>query len=56
MIVRFSRSAAEAAALADANNYQVSGDLLNEDIEKLKELGSFQALVDYHNDKQKENE
>ena len=54
--MRFSRSAAEAAALADVNNYQVSGDLLNEDIEKLKELGSFQALVDYHNDKQKENE
>ena len=54
MIVSFSRSAAEATALADANNYQISEDLLSEDIRKLNELGSFQALVDYHNDKQKE--
>ena len=53
MIVSFSRSAAEATALADANNYQISEDLLSEDIRKLNELGSFQALVDYHNDKQK---
>ena len=55
MIVNFSRSAAGADALAEANNYQISEDLLNKDIDKLKELGgSLQALVDYHNDKQKE--
>ena len=55
MVVNFSRSAAGADALAEANNYQISEDLLNKDIDKLKELGgSLQALVDYHNDKQKE--
>ena len=37
-------------------NYQISEDLLNKDIDKLKELGSLQALVDYHYDKQKEND
>ena len=55
MIVNFSRSAAGADALAEANNYQISEVLLNKDIDKFKELGSLQALVDYHNDKQKEN-
>ena len=44
MIVNFSpRSAAGADALAEANNYQISEDLLNKDIDKLKELGSLQA-------------
>ena len=54
MNVYFSRSAAGADALA--NNYQISEDLLNKDIDKLKELGYLQALVDYHYDKQKEND
>jgi len=44
MIVNFSRSAAGADALAEeANNYQISEDLLNKDIDKLKELRSLQA-------------
>jgi hypothetical protein len=44
MIVNFSpRSVAGADALAEANNYQISEDLLNKDIDKLKELGSLQA-------------
>ena len=55
MVVNFSRSAAGADALAEANNYQISEDLLNKDIDKLKELGFLQALVDYRNNKQKEN-
>ena len=56
LVVSFSRTAAEVAALADAGYYDISEDLLNEDKEKLIELGSFQALVDYHNnDKQKDN-
>ena len=54
LVVSFSRTAAEVAALADAGYYDISEDLLNEDKEKLIELGSFQAfLVDYHNNKQK---
>ena len=54
MIVSFPHSAAEASALADANKCQITEDIFSEDIKKLNELGSFQALVDYHNDKQKE--
>ena len=57
LVVSFSRAAAEKDALADPENFEISsGDLLNADKEKLIELGSFQALVDYHNEKQKENE
>ena len=56
LVVSFSRTAAEVAALADAGYYDISEDImLNEDKKKLIELGSFQALVDYHNDKQKDN-
>ena len=55
LVVSFSRAAAEKAALADAENFEISEDLLNADKEKLIELGSYQALVDYHNNKQKEN-
>ena len=55
LVVSFSRTAAEVAALADAGYYDISEDLLNEDKEKIIELGSFQALVDYHNNKQKDN-
>ena len=55
LVISFSRAAAEVAALADADNYEISEDLLNADKEKLIEVGYFQALVDYHNNKQKEN-
>ena len=56
LVVSFSWTAAEVAALADAGYYNISEDLLNEDKEKIIELGSFQALVDYHNNnKQKDN-
>jgi hypothetical protein len=34
-----------------ANKCQITEDIFSE---KLNELGFFQALVDYHNDKQKE--
>lgn len=54
LIISFSRAAAEAAALADADNYEISEELLQRDRRKLMELGSFSALVDYHNNKQKE--
>jgi hypothetical protein len=50
----FSRSAAEAAALADAGRYEIPDDILDQDINHLRQLGSFQALVEYHNNKQKE--
>jgi hypothetical protein len=53
--VSFSRSAAEAAALQDAAGYEIPEDLLDADVTKLRELGSFDALIDYHNNKQKES-
>ena len=46
LVISFPRAAAEVAALADADNYEIYEDLLNADKEKLIELGSFQALVD----------
>jgi len=55
LMVSFSRSAAEAAALKDAANYEIPTDLLDEDVTKLAELGSFDDLIDYHNNKQKES-
>ena len=54
LILSFSRSAAEAAALADADDYKISEEVLDRDIIHLKQLGSFTALVDFHNAKQKE--
>ena len=54
LILSFSRSAAEAAALADTDNYEISEEVLDRDIIQLKKLGSFNALVDFHNTKQKE--
>ena len=55
LVVSFSRTGAEVAALADAGYYDISEDLLNEDKGKIIELGSFQALVNYHSNKQKDN-
>jgi hypothetical protein len=55
LIVGFSRSAAEADALTDAANYEIPDILLDADVIKLRELGSFDALIDYHNDKQKQS-
>ena len=44
LVVSFSRTAAEVAALADAGYYDISEDImLNEDKKNLIELGSFQA-------------
>ena len=55
LIVSFSRSATEAAALTDADDYEIPESVLDQDIQKLKELVSFQALIEYHNNKQKES-
>jgi hypothetical protein len=52
LIVGFSRSAAEVAALTDAADYDILDILLDADVIKLRELD---ALIDYHNDKQKQS-
>jgi hypothetical protein len=48
LIVGFSKSTAEAAALTDAADYEIPEILLDADVIKLRELGSFDALIDYH--------
>ena len=55
LTMSFSRTAAEAAALFDAASYEISEAVLGQDIAKLRELGSFNALVEYHNNQQKES-
>ena len=56
LMVSFSRSTAEAAALTDAADFEFPDTLMDADVIKLRELGSFDALIDYHNnDKQKES-
>ena len=45
LIVSLSRSAAEAAALTGAANYEIPANLLDADTIKLKELGFFDTLL-----------
>jgi hypothetical protein len=45
LITSFSRSAAGAAALADADYYEIPESILDQDTQKFKELGFFQAFV-----------
>ena len=55
LIVKFLRSAAETAALIVLPTMRSFDSLLDEDVTKLKNLGSVGARIDYHNDKQKES-
>ena len=50
---KFSRAEAEAAALNDAGDFEISDELLRRDAKHLRALGSFDALIDFHNDAQK---
>jgi hypothetical protein len=50
---KFSRAEAETLALLDAGDFQISDEVLRRDAKHLRELGSFSALVDYHNNAQK---
>ena len=54
LIVSFSRLAAEAAALENADITMKSLCLSLTMIYRRSELGSFQALVEYHNNRQKD--
>jgi hypothetical protein len=55
LIVKFLRSAAETAALIVLPTMRSFDSLLDKDVTKVKNLGSVDALIDYHNDKQKES-
>lgn len=50
---KFSRAEAEALALQDAADFEISDETLRRDAAHLRALGSFSALVDYHNNVQK---
>jgi ribosomal protein S16 len=50
---KFSRAEAESLALKDAGDFHISDEVLRRDAKHLCELGSFSALVDYHNNVQK---
>jgi hypothetical protein len=51
---QFSRAEAEESALRDANNYELSDEIVHRDAIHMRELGSFEALIEYHNTAQKE--
>ena len=55
LIVSYSRSAAEATALNDAANYEISDALLDAMLPSCGNSNPFLMLIDYHNDKQKES-
>ena len=50
---QFSRAEAEESALRDADDYELPNDTVRRDAKHMRELGSFEALVKYHNDAQK---
>jgi hypothetical protein len=50
---QFSRAEAEESALRDANNYDLPYDIVRRDAKHMCEFGSFEALIEYHNDAQK---
>eukprot|EP01035_Chromulina_nebulosa_P059952 gene59952-82023_t len=50
---KFSRAEAESLALQDAGDIEISDEVLRRDAKHLRELGSFSALVEYHNNVQK---
>ena len=50
---QFSRAEAESVALTDTGTYDISDAELRRDAIHLRQLGSFQALVAYHNNEQK---
>ena len=50
---QFSRAEAEESAFRDADDYDLPNDTVHRDAKHMRELGSFEALVKYHNDAQK---
>ncbi len=51
---QYARQESERIALADANDFTFTDAQLTRDITDLRKLGSLTALIEYHNDKQKE--
>ena len=51
---QFSRAAAEESALLNTDNFELSEETVRRDAKHMGELGSFEALIDYHNAVQKQ--
>ena len=52
--IKYSRAEAERLAIADANMFQFTPAQTHRDIQELRRLGSIEALIVHHNNKQKE--
>ena len=52
---KYSRAEAERLAIADANNFQFTTAQIQRDIHELRRLGSLDALIVHHNNKQKDS-
>ena len=50
---QFSRAEEEESALRDANDYDLPNAIVRRDAKHMCELGSFEAIIEYHNDAQK---
>ena len=53
--IKYSRAEAERLAIADANMFQFTHAQTHRDIQELRRLGSLEALIVYHNNKQKDS-
>ena len=52
--IKYSRAEAERLAIADANMFQFTPAQTHRDIQEFRRLGSIEALIVHHNNKQKE--
>ena len=53
--IKYSKAEAERLAIADANNFQFTTAQIQRDIHELRRLGSLDALIVHHNNKQKDS-
>jgi hypothetical protein len=53
--IKYFRAEAERLAIADANNFQFTTAQIQRDIQELQRLGSLDALIVHHNNKQKDS-
>ena len=52
---KYSKAEAERLAMADADNFQFTTAQIQRDIHELRRLGSIEALIVHHNNKQKDS-
>jgi hypothetical protein len=53
--IKYSRAESERLAIADANQFQFTPAQIRRDIQGLRRVGSLDALIVHHNDKQKDS-